>query len=216
MELSDITLTFIESKYPRKLLKYLINTRNYRVEDTSRGVYQILGDYLPIQIIDSGKLSDSENLWLKSLTNNLKVRNATAIIEEGSARAGKVPLGAYLYVLSRANSETFMEVGNMAVKTKKRKRTFEEVFTEAGFIPEWMARGEAIGEARGITKGEAIGMTKGEAIGEARGKAEGEAIGEERKALDIARNMINLGFSFEAVISATELNPKKVKSLYKS
>jgi hypothetical protein len=93
-----------------------------------------------------------------------------------------------------------MEVGNMAVKTKKRKRTFEEVFTEAGFIPEWMARGEAIG----ITKGEAIGITKG------------EAIGEERKALDIARNLIRLGLPFETVVSGTNLDPKKVKALYRS
>ena len=33
----------------------------------------------------------------------------------------------------------------MATKTKKR-RTFEEVFTEAGLIPEWMERGRAEGK----------------------------------------------------------------------
>ena len=37
---------------------------------------------------------------------------------------------------------------------------------------------------------------------------------EERKALDIARNLANLGISFETVVSATKLDPEKVKALY--
>ena len=31
----------------------------------------------------------------------------------------------------------------------KNRETFEEVFTKAGIIPEWMARGEAKGIAKG-------------------------------------------------------------------
>ena len=44
--------------------------------------------------------------------------------------------------------------------------------------------------------------------------AEMEARGEERKALDIAQNIINMGLSFETIVSATELDPEKVKTLY--
>jgi hydroxylamine reductase (hybrid-cluster protein) len=37
---------------------------------------------------------------------------------------------------------------------------------------------------------------------------------QERKALDIAQNLVNMGISFETVVSATELDPEKVKALY--
>jgi len=41
-----------------------------------------------------------------------------------------------------------------------------------------------------------------------------EARGEEFMALKIAKNMINQGYSFEAVVSTTQLDPEKVKTLY--
>jgi hypothetical protein len=54
---------------------------------------------------------------------------------------------------------------------------------------------------------ENVGLTaKWEARGEAKGKAEG--------AFAIARNMVNLGLPFETVVSATRLDPEKVKVLY--
>jgi len=37
---------------------------------------------------------------------------------------------------------------------------------------------------------------------------------EERKSLNIARNLITLGLPFETVVSATELDPEKVRELY--
>ena len=55
---------------------------------------------------------------------------------------------------------------------------------------------------------------RAEARGEAKGQAEGEAIGAERKALDIAENLVNLGIPLETVISATKLDPEKVKAMY--
>ena len=56
-----------------------------------------------------------------------------------------VEFGIYLDVISKANSTVFKEAYRM------NTATFEEVFTEAGIIPEWMARGEA----KGIVKGKA-------------------------------------------------------------
>ena len=43
--------------------------------------------------------------------------------------------------------------------------------------------------------------------------AEWEAKGEERKAINIAQNLINMGFPVETVVSATNLDPEKVKAL---
>ena len=47
-------------------------------------------------------------------------------------------------------------------------------------------------------------------------KAKWKAEGEEQKALAIAQNLANLGLPVETVISATGLDPEKVKTLYKT
>ena len=41
-----------------------------------------------------------------------------------------------------------------------------------------------------------------------------EAKAEERKALDIAHNMFNQGYSIEAIISVTNLDPEKLMALF--
>jgi predicted transposase YdaD len=54
---------------------------------------------------------------------------------------------------------------------------------------------------------ENVGLTaKWEARGEARGKAEG--------AFAIAQNMVDMGLPLETVVSATRLEPEKVKAMY--
>ena len=48
----------------------------------------------------------------------------------------------------------------------------------------------------------------------ARVEARAEARGKENEAINIARNLINLGIPYETVVSATELDPEKVMALY--
>ena len=48
----------------------------------------------------------------------------------------------------------------------------------------------------------------------AKWEARGEARGEANKALDIAQNMVNSGFPLETIVSITELDPEKVKTLF--
>jgi predicted transposase/invertase (TIGR01784 family) len=86
-------------------------------------------------------------------------------------------------ILLRGNPETFLEVQNMA-----RRPTFEEVFTEAGLIPEWMERGRK----QGREEGKEQGLEKGKEI--------------------IARNLLKMGMSVEEIAQATELPVKKIRS----
>jgi predicted transposase YdaD len=44
--------------------------------------------------------------------------------------------------------------------------------------------------------------------------AEWEARAEERKSFSIAQNLVKLGIPIETVISATQLDPEKVKTMY--
>jgi len=53
-------MTFVESHYPQELIKHLTEQRNFTVEETHPGIYIIKGDIMPIQLIDSRKLSADE------------------------------------------------------------------------------------------------------------------------------------------------------------
>jgi hypothetical protein len=159
-EFSGITLTLVEQRHPRDLISYLTGERNYRVEETGPGIYTVKGDYLPIQIIETKRLSAGENLWLKSLTNDLESGAAQAILEGRKETARETPLSAYMDVLMRANPRAFMEALNMANRTE----TFEEVFTEAGIIPQWIDRGVKQGIEQGEVKVARNLLTKGWAV----------------------------------------------------
>jgi len=199
VDLADVTLTFIGSRHPRKLLRYLTGTRGYRVEETSPGIYLVRGDYLPIQIIESGKLSESENLWLQSLREGLKNSNACAI-EEGKERVPGINLDAYMDILIRANPRVFMEVKTMA----KKRETLEEVLTEMGFIPEWMERGRV----QGVEQGRVQGIEQGRVQGIEQGRVQGIEQGVEKT----ARNLLARNMPIEEVAQVTELPIEKIRS----
>jgi hypothetical protein len=180
-ELSGISLTFVEHRHPRELISYLTGERGYGVEESGPGIYTVRGDYLPIQIIETKRLAEEENLWLRSLTDDLETGTAQVILEAGKGTVGEAPMSAYLDVLLRANPRAFMEAWNMANHTE----TFEEVFTEAGIIPQWIERGIEQGIERG----------------------------EEKKALAIARNLLAKGWAVEDVADTIDLPLEKVRSL---
>ena len=85
---TDLTITFVESHYPKELIKHLIKTRSYTVAETSPGVYTVSGDILPIQIIDNRKLSVEDNVWLKNLSNKLN-RSDVELINANIAQQDK-------------------------------------------------------------------------------------------------------------------------------
>jgi hypothetical protein len=175
--IDDMTISFVESCYPKKLLGHLEKIRGYSIAENEAGIYTVNGDILPIQVIDSRCLSADENLWLKSLSDKLDHVEVEQISTK-IARQGKAArIAAYLHAIAQANSETIQEAIEMA-----RTLTIEQVFENVGWTAKW----------------------------EARGKAEGE----EHKALAIAQNLVNLGIPFETVVSATQLDPEKVKTLY--
>ena len=206
VEFSDITLTFIESRYPRDLIKYLTNIRHYKIEETSNGIYNVQGDYLPIQIIESKKLSDKENLWLRSLKYGLEIENADVILRKSKKRLSRINFDAYLGILLNINPDIFKEL-HMAVKTKKQRRTFVEVFTEAGIIPEWIEQGFK----KGIVQGREEGLEQGLE----RGLEQGNEEGREKARIQIAKNLLAKGSTPEFVQEITGLGLEKIKELGK-
>jgi hypothetical protein len=167
--LEDLTLSIIETRHPRELLKY-IGEQQGGITETSPGICRIAGYPLAIQVIESRKLPFEENLWLRGLTKDLNPAVAGSILKE-SRKKGIVgtEFGAYLYALVTANLKTIQEVIAMADEVL----AFDKWVEEMGWAAKWEARGRAEGEAKGEARGEA----RGEAKGEARGKALGEKTG---------------------------------------
>ena len=190
VDISDITLTFIETRYPQKLLQHLTKKRGFSVEETSSGIYSVKGDILPIQIIDSRRLSAEENIWLKELDNRLSALQLHRVLEEIGRFGKSVQTKAYLDIVMRANKKSLQEALRMG---RTALPTLDEVLEEVGLTAIWEARGEAKGEIRGV----AIGQAKGE----------------ERKALEIVRNMLNSGFPVEQAAALSGLDVEKVRTL---
>ena len=161
-----------ESHYPEKLLEHLKNVREYTVEEKESGIYTVFGDILPIQIIDSRKLSNKENLWLKDLCYKLDLNEIKRVLAEIRRQGENARAEAYLDAISRANYDNLQEALNMSNTYK----SFEQLLREVGFIAKW----------------------------------------QEREALAIAQNMVNMGLPQETIVSATNLDPEKVKALYQS
>jgi len=169
---TTMTISFVQSHYPKKLLTHLKNIRGYKVEEKSSGIYTVSGDILPIQIIDGRKLSVEENLWLKNLDNRLDAPGVGRIAREIQRKGKGARVQAYINVIARANADIIEEAANMS----KSAKSLEEVLVRTGIA----------------------------------------ARVEERNSLKIAKNLVNMGFPLETVVSATEIDPEKVKPMYKT
>ncbi|MCI9441749.1 MAG: hypothetical protein HFH15_11060 [Ruminococcus sp.] len=114
VSVTELTITFVSDKYPRELIRHLETVRNYRVAQTESGIYSVKGDILPIQIIVTKNLSETENLWLKSLTNNLiGTEKAQKLIEDYLEHTENNLYRLVLDTIMRANQKTFEEVNVM-------------------------------------------------------------------------------------------------------
>jgi len=130
-------------------------------------------------------------LWLKNLRGKLRYTAITRIGKEIDRQEEAAHIAAYWNAILYANPAAIKEAIEMGKYSK-----LDRVFIETGLAAKWEAEGEARGEARG----------------EAKGRFEGE----QQKAFGIAQNMVKLGLPIETVISATELDPEKVKTLYQT
>jgi hypothetical protein len=146
LQIQDVTISFVETRHPRELLEHLQNERRYEVEEKSPGIYRVYGDVMPIQVIESKRLSPDENLWLKSLNQDLDVKSMAAVFEKSIAKGKDARIKAYMNVLLQANSDVIVEVGNMA------KKTLNQALEELGLIQEWEEKGRQEGEARGVLR----------------------------------------------------------------
>ena len=112
--IEELTITLVTGKYPRKLMHHLKTTLRYQVKKAESGIYYVTGDKIPIQIIVTKELTEAENLWLKSPTNELE-QNETAekLLEEYSKNQANALYRSVMELIVRANKQKFEEVKGM-------------------------------------------------------------------------------------------------------
>jgi hypothetical protein len=142
--ITECTLSFVESRYPRDLLAHLREVRGYGVEERNPGIYTIRGDIVPIQVIESKGLTAGENLWLRDLDDGLDEAGIWEVVGaiKGLGKGAKVE--AYLEVIGKANKEKVEEVFEM--KKGEGAAAFMKL---VDMITEWEDRGRKVGKIEG-------------------------------------------------------------------
>lgn len=138
----EITMTFICNHYPQKLLEHLKKFKGIEVEKQEAGLYYLLGDSFPIQLVIVKELSKEENYWLQNLRCNLKTGEE---IQEVVRRYEQVKHKAY-----------YSDVMNLIVRANQKQMEEEKNMCEA--LNELFAEELKEADLRGRKEGRSVGQ----------------------------------------------------------
>ena len=110
IKVNEITLSFVCKGYPRKLIEHLTEVRGFFVEQFEPGIYYIIGDIFPIQLIITSRLSKEHNFWLKNLTDDLTDTEAVReLAREYQDKQRNILYRSVMNVIIKANEKFFKE-----------------------------------------------------------------------------------------------------------
>ena len=111
------------------MLRKLEQDRKFSVEQQDSGIYYLVGDAIPIQIVIVQKLSKEHNYWLNNLRNDLKAGSEIKnFIESYSKNKNSKLYQALADAVMRANWEKLKEGSNMC---EALKELFADDFKES-------------------------------------------------------------------------------------
>ena len=151
--LEELTISFVCQNYPRELFRHIVEERKLQIKKMYAGIYYVLDDTLPIQIIITSELSKEESLWLRNLTNQLKsTKDAEELIEDYRKHKKNTLYESVMDIIVRANEEKFEEA-------KKMCKALEELMKDE--LEAKKNEGQEIGEEIGKEIGKEIGIKQG-------------------------------------------------------
>lgn len=146
----ELTITFVCNHYPYKLLTHLKDSRHLTVMKRGEGIYYLIGDEFPIQLIITKELTKEENFWLQSLRNNLKpdfeIQN---LLEEYERKKQNLYYQAVMDLIVHANEKQMKEG---AVMCDALNELLCEIFAEK--LEQEKAEAIRSGLKQGIEQGE--------------------------------------------------------------
>lgn len=84
--------------------------RKYKIENPEEGIYYVIGDMIPIQILVTGRMSPKKNLWLYSLTDSLNEADVRRkLIDDYSENKENHLYQSAMEIIVKANETQFKE-----------------------------------------------------------------------------------------------------------
>jgi len=156
VQIEDMTVSMFSEKYPREMIKRLINT-GCSVEEKYPGIYYVSGFIkIPTQIVVIRELEKSEHMTLRVLTKQADeddVIDFIALVNKFKGREEIDKAESVLQASITANLLLYDKVrGRIEVCEALRNLMKDEIDRD-------IAAGEARGEARGEVRGELRGKT---------------------------------------------------------
>lgn len=205
----ELTITFVCNRYPRELFRYLTQTLHRSVEEVECGIYYISDSLFPIQLIVQKQLSEDENLWLQSLTNDLQEKRKTEkLLIDYKKHERHMLYRSAMNIIVNANRERF-EVSDMCEALDEILEFHFKGKLEAGW-----REGLEKGMQEGLEKGMQEGLEKGIAEGMAQGMARGMAQGEEQKLVELIKKKLAKGKSLAQIADELEETEESILPLY--
>ncbi len=155
-----VELWFVCNHYPREMLKHICEFRGITIKKYEKGIYHLMGDPFPIQLVITHELSKEEYYWLQHLRDNLK--------------AGKEIEDIAKHYAPNKNSELYQAVMNVIVRGNRKEMEVEQRMCEALYelFEDELKEREERGKAEGRAEGKAEGKAEGRAEGKIEGKTE--------------------------------------------
>ena len=114
ISVEELTITFVCGKYPRKLMQHLRKVQGLHIDRQDEGIYYMEGDVIPMQLILTSELDEEQNLWLRSLTNQLtEPRTIEKLIREYGRHSENRLYESMMNIIVKANQRTFQEVSTV-------------------------------------------------------------------------------------------------------
>ena len=164
--------------------------RKFSVEQQDSGIYYLVGDAIPIQLVIVPKLSKEHNYWLNNLRNDLKAGSEIKnFIESYSKNKNSKLYQALADAVMRANWEKLKEGSNMC---EALKELFADDFKES--------------ELKGRNAGRIEGRNEGRIEGRNAGKIEGK--------IELVIKKHQKGYTAEATADMLEEPVSRIRQIY--
>lgn len=134
IDITDITLTLVSRSFPLKLINHWKRVRGFQIVKQEDGIFYILGDIMPIQLLITRMLSKEENLWLRGLDEGI---NDRGLMEHLSREYEKNQKNQFyqsaMDMIIRSNKKEFQEAKNDMCEAIRElfKTELEEAVEEA-------------------------------------------------------------------------------------
>lgn len=208
----ELTITFVCRMYPRELVKYL-KMKNRTIRKVESGIYYISDELFQIQLIVQKHLSEETNLWLRSLTNDLKERQRTEhLLREYKRHENERLYRSVMEIIVRANEERF-KVTNMCDALDEILEYHFKGKLEAGW-QQGLEKGLQEGRQKGLLEGRLEGIQEGRQEGRLEGRLEGRQEGKENSLLELISKKLAKGKQLAQIAEELETTEEAILPLY--